>query len=367
MANLFFIHTPLQLLVAQQIIQQEQLLDNVLLYGYVDDNKHFLKIYDLTVIENLWMAKEPMSQVSSWAEISRKHIITEGRKAFQRYRYILKIIKKYQVNTLYLGDMKNQSCQLAALSFHKKGLRICFFEEGSGHYVMNGRFGIGGNWIDKVYSVLIDFLYYNPLYGIPFGHILYWKGFVLQDLPIDVRYSIVPFYHESFDRLIKVKVTIPPKLELYLHREIQHLDTCNSILLLTSPFYANGIDNNPEPYIKTIVDYAKSIGEGNLLHVKFHPRETEEVRDEITGRLRSSGVDFIVLGQDLNIPIEYYLQYVYYERIIMFLCSTSFYNGYLFPKTEFVSILPEYYNNCKEIGSINAKMIEPLLQKIPKQ
>ena len=42
MANLFFIHTPLELLIAQQIINQEKLTDNVMLCGYVGEISIFL-------------------------------------------------------------------------------------------------------------------------------------------------------------------------------------------------------------------------------------------------------------------------------------------------------------------------------------
>ena len=51
----------------------------------------------------------------------------------------------------------------------------------------------------------------------------------------------------------------------------------------------------------------------------------------------------------------------------MFFSSTSFYNGYLFPKAKFVSILEDYYNNCKVAGSQSVHMLEPLLKEIPKE
>ena len=63
MANLFFIHTPLQLMIAQMIIEQEKLKDNVMLCGYVDDNRHFLQLYDLIRIDEMWKAMELMEDV----------------------------------------------------------------------------------------------------------------------------------------------------------------------------------------------------------------------------------------------------------------------------------------------------------------
>lgn len=45
MAKLFVIATPLSLLVAQQIVRQEQMNDAVLLESYVGSHKEFLQIH----------------------------------------------------------------------------------------------------------------------------------------------------------------------------------------------------------------------------------------------------------------------------------------------------------------------------------
>lgn len=369
MANLFFIHTPLQLLVAQQIIRQENLQDNVMLCGYVDDNVHFMDIYDMTIIDRFWSAKVMMPQVARWAVMSRRHLWRDGKWAYKNYRFIKKVIKDYQIDTLYLGDMKNASCQLAAMSFHKKGLKTCFFEEGNGHYIMDGNYGKAGDLKDKIYATLIDTLYYMPLYGVRFGYVKYWKGFTLSDLPMDVRFSIVSFYHEPFDKLVSVKPLISKKLDKVLSEELESLDKNNPVLLMTSPLYewVTGDEKEKGLYIKTIIDYCKSLGQGAGLHIKFHPRERKDVQERILQELTESGVGYIVLGKQMNLPVEYYLQYVHYDKIVMFISSTSFYNGYLFPKMHFESILRAYYDNCKAAGSPSVKYIEPLMAEIPKE
>lgn len=365
MRNLFFIHTPMQLLVAQQIIRQENLHENIMLYGYVDDNVHFLKLYDLTVIDEFWDAKVAMSQVARWAIISRRHIIRDCFRVYRNYRFISQIIRHYNIDTIFLGDMKNISCQLAAMSFHRKRLRICFFEEGNGHYVMNPDYGKGGNFIDKIYAVFIDMFYYRPFYGVPFGYVSYWKGFTLSDLPIDVRYSFVPFYHEPFDKLVTYQPLFSKKLTEFLNEDVKQLNTNHCTLLLSSPCYV-GNDNYLQPYVKTIINYAKSLRDTKL-HIKFHPRDTQDIREMIMKQLDDNGINYQLIGISQNIPVEYYLQYIHYEKIVFFFCSTFYYNGYLFPKTEFVSILRDYYNNCKEAGSVNTKEIEYQLKLIPEE
>lgn len=361
MPNLFFIHTPLQLMIAQQIISQEDLQDNVMLYGYVDDNKHFLEQYELTVIDDMWKAKVPMPQVSRWAVISRKRLLKDSIITYNNYNYIKKVIIGNHVDTLFLGDMWNMSCQLAAMSFHCKGLKICFFEEGAGHYIKPFNYGKGGNFIDKIYALIIDVLYYRPFYKVSYGYVLYWKGITYNDMPMDERYSIVPFYHEAFDKQVTVMPLFSDKLNAFIKKEVVAINQNENILLLTSPCYINGIDDNPQPYIETIIDYLKSLDSHINVHIKFHPRETVDVRNKIKQELEGNKIKYILLGEKINIPVEYYLQHLKYKMVVMFITSTAYYNGYLFPKTVFVSLLENYYIKCKAIGSVNTQYLEPLL------
>ena len=369
MANLFFIHTPLQLMIAQMIIEQEKLTDNVMLCGYVDDNKHFLQLYDLIRLDEIWRDIEPMEDVARWAMFSRKKPFSGGIHAYRRFCYIYGIIKKYQIDTLFLGDMWNSSCQLAAMSYHRKGLRICFFEEGNGHYILPHGYGMSGSCTDKVYALLMDTFYYLPLYGVRMEYVLYWKGITFKDIPMDARYSVVPFYHEKFDIQLTVKPLLSEKLVRLIANEVRHVGQKVNTLLMTSPIYewmGDHYKKDEDAYVKTIIEYMKSIGKGICIHIKFHPREKEYIRKRLLMELTKSNIDYIILGSELNIPVEYYLQYIHYEKIIVFLSSSSFYNGYLFPKVKFVSILENYYNNCKAAGSQSIHLLEPLLKEIPK-
>lgn len=366
MANLFFIHTPFQLMVAQLIIRQEGLNDNVMLMGYVDENRHFLAIYDLIVVDQMWSSRVLMPDVSHWAMFSNRHILKDWMNVYKNYRFIKRVINKYDIDTLFLGDQQNSSCQLTAMCFHKKGYKICFFEEGCSHYILyQHNVELRPFYYNKLYALLIDVIFYRPLFGVSFAYFCYWKAPSLSNIPMDVRYSIVPFYHESFDKQIIYQSIFSQKLKTLLAKEIISPNQ-DCILLLTSPFYSDGINNDVRPYIKTIVDFAKSLDNTVTLHIKFHPRETREVCDEILNQLINNKVRFSQLGNN-GIPVEYYLQFVHYERIVMFLCSTSFYNGYLFPKTQFVSIMRDYYNNCKLFGLKNLNDLCRLIEICDKE
>ena len=368
MANLFFIHTPLQLMIAQMIIKQEHLIDNVMLCGYVDDNRHFLQIYEMTRIEEMWKVVEPMEDVARWAVFPRHKPFSGGIHAYTRYCFVRRIIRKYHINTLFLGDMWNASCQLAAMIFNRKGLRTCFFEEGNGHYIKPYNYGIGGGFLKNAYAILIDIFYYLPFYGVRMGYLSYWKGITFKDIPMDARYSVVPFYHEKFDILLTIEPILSDKLINYIANEVRHVDQKIDALFMTSPIYewmGEHNENDEDIYVKTIVHYLKSMGKGTYIHIKFHPREKEHIRRRLLTELSKVNIDYTILGSEVNIPVEYYLRYLHYERIVMFLSSTSFYNGYLFPKVKFVSILEDYYNNCKAADSQSVHLLEPLLKEIP--
>ena len=370
MSNLFFIHTPLQLMIAQMIIEQENLKDNVMLCGYVDDNRHFLQIYEIARIDEMWMAIEPMDDVARWALFSRKNPFLSCLRAYKRFCYICRIIKKHHVGTLFLGDMWNGSCQLAAMSCHRKGLKICFFEDGCGHYKFPYCYGHGGGLIDKAYALLIDILYYLPMYGVKMGYISYWKGLTINDIPMDARYSVVPFYHEKYDILITTRFSISEKLVEFINKEVSKFDQKKKVLLITSPLYGwtnEIIEKDEEIYVHTIVDRLMSIDKDSSVHIKFHPREKDYIRKKILIELKKRNINYILLGSEVNIPVEYYLQYIHYEEIVMFLSSTYFYNGYLFPRMRFVSLLENYYNNCLNAGSHSVCFLEPLLKEIPKE
>ena len=92
MANLFFIHTPFQLFVAQQLIHQESCVNNIMLYGYVGSNIQNLKAYDLMIIPELWQDRILMEDIAEWAVHDKRHPIKSSKKILDRYKSIISIV-----------------------------------------------------------------------------------------------------------------------------------------------------------------------------------------------------------------------------------------------------------------------------------
>ena len=70
--------------------------------------------------------------------------------------------------------------------------------------------------------------------------------------------------------------------------------------------------------------------------------------------MSSLGIKYKILSDEINIPIELFLQQYKFDEIILFDSSTYFYNGYIYPRTVIISLLPQLYTKCqnKSVGDL---------------
>lgn len=350
MTNLFFIYTPMQLLVAQQIINMKNLSDNIMLYGYIGDNSHFLEIYDLTIIDQLWSDKVLLPDLAQWASISRRHIFYDLVKTYRNFNYIKRLVNQYGIGCIYLGDINNYSNKFADIVFAKRNIEISFFEEGSSHYAFQDHFLNKKRYLpDYLLCSILDFLYFKPLFKTTYAKFCFIKDIRFDQLHISKRYSIRPYYHESYDEIITVSPFISEKLHVYIKNETEGMVCDNAVLFMTSPAYESLEYNDKDTYLKVIGDYFSSINTETIVYVKFHPREVGEVREKVLSIIEKNH-QIIILGEKVNIPIEYYLQTMKFTEVVTFFSSTAFYNGFLFPQVRFVSLMQYYISQCCSSG-----------------
>lgn len=360
MANLFFIHTPLELLIAQQIINQEKLADNVMLCGYVGDNKHFLDIYRLTIISSMWMESVLMPDVAGWAAIEKRHLLKTVIRTFRRYKEICSLLKVHRIDTLFLGDMNNFSCKFGAKLFKRKGCKIVFFEEGSSHYNFQIHPRKGGYLLNNLLAIFLDSFYYLPIYHFRFASYCFLKDLPFSALPIDLRYSVVPYYHEDFDKQIRVERLFSNDLAQFLDDEVAKFsDIESSILFMSQNIYESL--GNMKLYLQVLEGYFSTWDSTSIIFIKFHPREQEEEREAVIEIARKYHLTFHILSAHMNIPVEYYLQYMKFKEIVTFFSSTAMYNGYLFPELKFTFLLRPFYDLCKIYNEKNVSQLENLL------
>ncbi len=351
MANLFFIYSPMQLLVAQQIINMKKLSDNIMLYGYIGGNYHFLIIYELTCVNELWKEKVMLPGLAQWAAISRRNIYKDLVKTYHNYIFIKRLIKEYNIGSIYLGDINNYSNKFANIVFKKGNVDMIFYEEGLSHYAFQDHFRNKKKHIsDYLLCPLLDFFYFWPLYKVTYAKYCFKVDRRFEELHIDKRYSIRPFYHESYDETITVSPLISDRLSAHIENEIAGNTYDNAVLLMTSPAYElleyNDIDN----YLKVLEDYVSTVDVDTMIYVKFHPREVGKAQEDVLNIIKKNH-PVLILGNEVNIPVEYYLQTMKFVEVTTFFSSTAFYNGLLFPQVRFVSLLQHYVDKCCSSGN----------------
>lgn len=349
MANLFFIHTPFQLFVAQQIISQEQLKHNIMLYGYYAHNKQFLRIYDFIKIQEMWDECHFVDNISCWPLFDFRNI----RKCLHNIKQIdscvKKLIHEYKISSVFLGDINNQACQLLSFVYARRGLNVCFFEEGTSHYVngTNPSFSKRNTFIRYCKSFLSNLLLYKRYWKISFGKNVYINQLNYNQLPITARFSIIPFYHEYYDiRLCPTRI-FSTKTSNLIKEEINGLDTSNSILFLSEPI-TERCENAYEIELDVIKRYFSSINKKTGIILKFHPRETQKKKEDVMTILNNLNLNYRVIGSRINIPVEYYLQFIDFKSIVTFFASTCLYKGYIFKDIKVDTLLPELYTRIRD-------------------
>lgn len=349
MRALFFVYTPFQFLVAQSIIKQEGFKNSVLIEGYVGDNTHFLDVYKLLKIDELWASTYVIPELPRWDGLVIRSI-NDAKKAYFNYKRIRDIATKNHCDTFFLGENKNQSIRFTAKVFSHLGFHIAYFEEGLAHYIVNDCFE-NKSITFKLKVWLRDILYYIPIYHIRFAKWRYQPGLPLDEkFPMAMRYSVLPVFQGDKERIVLPTPIFSQKLQKYLEKE--SLTRGRKVLLLTQPLQEvyGEIPNFEDVYLNVIKQAIKDISQEVTLFVKFHPRDIGKNRKRLLKTLSTMNRKYQVLSEDINLPVEIYLQYMNFERIFFFFSSTFAYNGYLFPKQEFVCLLPKLNEECTKIA-----------------
>ena len=368
MANLFCVYTPFQFYVAQAIVIQEKLENNILLMGYVADSSHFLDIYKILKIDGCWSDEILMTNISSWLNIDLYHPIKSILKIHKDYSSIKTHLKKYDIDSIYLGDINNYTERMMAQVLSKRRVRISFFEEGASHY---GERMVGGllshkPFIATLYQTFFDWFLYLPLFKQRMGYSTFVKAAPLADIPIDSRYSIIPNFHESFDKRVYCRGLVSPRVSNLIKDECKNINTSNSVLFLEQPIYEL-VKDSISCYIQTIKDYFLQLHEDITIVIKYHPRETKEIKNTIENLFVSLGRKYIVISKEVNLPIEFYMEQIKFKHVVNFITSSAFYNGYLFDEVEFIYLIEEFYNNCKDAQLPEYKNLDNIMELYKKQ
>ena len=361
MGNLFFVFTPLQLFVAQQIIRQEKLQNNVLLEGY---RSLFKDAYNMMRLDDLWRNVIPFQDLAIWNG-GRVRSWKQVKQTYSNYKRIKVILEENQIDTIYLGEVLNQACRFTDVVFRHQGYKIVFFEGGTSHYI-DRPYTMDSSLSHKLKVCLLDMFYFLPFYHVKFAEWNTSPHMSYDKLPMDKRFSMIPYHHKSFDVQLKVEPMFSEKLKNYVYSNIKDEDGERRVMLMTDPLRELIPNEYLYLYFDTIKECIDSIDKSQFLYIKFHPREIPSSREKILNIVKESGVSYRVLSEEVNICVEYYLQLFHFDRIFFFNAATYFYNGLAFPKMEFVKLLPIVYRKCKNANVSDLAYMENMLVMIEK-
>ena len=177
-------------------------------------------------------------------------------------------------------------------------------------------------FLKTVLCFFYDSCFYLPLWGVRYAKWRFKEDIPFGKLHIDKRYSIVHTFHENFDENLPISKTIPSKIKQVVLNDIKGLENINyneMLLYISSPIYE---------------DFGS---------------EGFELQKELLNR----SINYIVIGNFVNIPLEYYLQCFDFNKMITFLSSVSFYNGIIYKRAEFIDLALDYFMFCKSNGVKN--------------
>ena len=348
MAKLFVIATPLSLLVAQQIVRQEQMNDAVLLESYVGSHKDFLQIYDLCRIDSLWVKRlPPIGGFPGWDNSGTK-LLKTAHRTWRRYQRIKKLLEDNNIDEIFLANYQEETYRFMTVLFSNQGYKVSFYEEGSSNYVQLP-YHINTGIVAKLKEVILDSIYYVPLYHIRFA---FWRNNPNRPshgLPIYRRLSIIPgILNERYDVVLHCEPMLSERLRQYIDRFIESDNSLPQVLLLTEPM-KEVLGDSLDAYYNVIVDNLKTLKKDTIVSIKFHPRDPDLSRAKIVDIVKQLGLKYTILSAKINIPVEYFLLYMNFDRILFFNASTYLYNGYLFPKRNFQCMLRDLYIKSKEM------------------
>ena len=88
--NLFFIHTPFQLFVVNQIINYKHLEHNVAVLGFVQNNRHFYQLYEYMMEDGSFDYIYHFDDLENWSLISLHSPLKSICRIVKNYKYIYK-------------------------------------------------------------------------------------------------------------------------------------------------------------------------------------------------------------------------------------------------------------------------------------
>lgn len=358
MANLFFVHTPLCLFVAQNIIIQENCTHNILFIRNVEDSEGFSEAYNMLLIDSLWENHYAVTDSRKWKKSTIRTLLT----FIKNERYIQKIIKTHNIEKIYFANINDLRYRLEFLRIARMGIESCVYEEGLSHYIRQ----IYINYKKVIIgSLFLDFFILFPRLSLSYLKYLRQPEMTLLNDVIKKRFNILPQKEVmQFDEPLRITKGISFKLhnnvdELKQQLTKQNGSVSNLVLYASQPLFNRGFICDKVLYdvIDNLLESLKNNFVKKTVVIKFHPRETIEEQKIIKDLFQKHNINYLILETHRSIPLEVYLQNIPFDLLISFNSSCVAYDGYVYQYREKNLFIKDYMDALLALPELDNKYL----------
>jgi hypothetical protein len=293
--NYFFIHTPIQLIVAQGIIKLNDLKQNIVFFGHTGTNaeKQYLVIQDI-LIEPLWQQVYQIGDLHNYVpSLSHPSSFFKVNRALNGLN---NIIEKNKTTHLFFGDL-NAIAYIIMIK-HFKVKKISFFEEGISHYNL-------GILQPKTNANVLKGFAYNFLskYLISVNSIsqyIFNKEPSSFDFEIYKRYNILNrTKSESFDERLDLKAVLKKGVNTKFVEPFKAFKESGTPVIFLSSTIRNIFDDGVETDV-IIIEKISKLFPSDSIFIKFHPKDDIVLNKKVINIINERGIN----ASELNIPSE---------------------------------------------------------------
>ena len=330
--NLFFVHTPFQVLVAQNLIIKKKLYNNIILLSNTGVKaKHFYEVFDKMLIKELWVEKYLLGNLYDGV-FSFKNPVKSYVNLFKFSKKIKKIVFKNKVKSLYFGDINHPAYVFLAEYWQQK--EINFFEEGLSHYnipILKKKFE--ESFFINFKKFLTDYIIFNSLGVKKFSRYIQTIEDTEFGFEINKKFNILPIEEKIYDEIIKFDVYPSEGLRLFFkNKKFQSLrkNKQENVLYLSSS--ASFIFSNPlEDELAIILKIIKNSQSNINFLIKYHPKDSDDKKDAIRKYLKKEGLNYIEILPELDLPVEVLFNQIKIDFLFGYGSSSQLYHEILLP------------------------------------
>lgn len=344
MKHCFFVHTQLQLIVSQMIITQKALSNAVLILS-ASKESNMADNYRVLLQDELW---ESIHYIENYQSIITVDFFCLSRKILVRKKIaaLVSLLKEKHITHVYFGDQNNITLRYLIHILKKKQLVIRLYEEGTSHY-KEMDYTQQYSFFGRLYLKAIC-LYNSVFLGAKMYSI--FKGMFFSPQIIERRFNLLPLNAEVYDEPINWAPQYGSRLHSILDPTLMHIVRKGASkrmhFFLTQPLtdLSEDLEYAGVALLKAYLQNEKT--SDFVLVLKYHPRESDAVREAYSALLESLEVEYYIISERFNYPIEIITDKLTPDLLISIGSSASFYMQYcLGIKTYYLyNQLQEYCN-----------------------